>query len=375
MRRLILSLIVMLASSFSVWADDWVCMNIQKIPEDLTASIYERKDTNGKTCALLRVQILDINAKFKGNIVGEVERQGNEYLVYVPVNTREITILPSKGEVVVVDLPEMDSKVTYLIEMSQGENSLEGKQLNYNAMSLQELTALANKGDCLAQRKLGEIFSQGLENQKVNYKKSFSWYSKAALQGDAFSMCELGKHYINGCGIEKDLNKAYEWVMKSAERKNANAQLIIGSMYYDGIGVERDLDEALEWFEKSAEQGNAFAQYMAGLCLFTGDIFVFDEDEALKYFKKAAMNGCREAQCILGVLYSTEDSDYFNPKQAFFWEKMAADQELPMAMYHLGTFYENAIGTVTDIKEAKNYYKKAADRGVEKAKVALERLK
>ena len=73
--------------------------------------------------------------------------------------------------------------------------------------------------------------------------------------------------------------------------------------------------------------------------------------------------------------FVTEDSDYFNPKQAFFWEKMAADQELPMAMYHLGTFYENAIGTVTDIKEAKNYYKKAADRGVEKAKVALERLK
>ena len=240
MRRLILSLIVMLSSSFSVWADDWVCMNIQKIPEDLTASIYERKDTKGKACALLRVQILDNNAKFKGNIVGDVERQGNEYLVYIPINTREITILPSKGDKVIIDLPETEPKVTYLIEMSQGETSLDGKQLNYNAMSVEELTVLANKNNSLAQRKLGEIYSLGLDGQSIDYKKGFMWFTKAALQGDAYSMCEVGKYYFGGYGIPKDLKKAYEWFSKSAEKNNANAQFMLGSMYFNAVGVEQD---------------------------------------------------------------------------------------------------------------------------------------
>lgn len=217
MRRLILSLIVMLSSSFSVWADDWVCMNIQKIPEDLTASIYERK--------------------------------GNEYLVYIPINTREITILPSKGDNVIIDLPVTESKVTYLIEMSQGETSLDGKQLNYNAMSVQELTALANM-----------------------------WFTKAALQGEAYSMCEVGKYYFGGYGIPKDLKKAYDWFSKSAEK---NAQ------------------KFLHYVQKAVAKGNAIAQNLMGCCYLDGTGVTPSRNEAMVWLQKAVDNNVEEAKEVL----------------------------------------------------------------------------
>ena len=75
-----------------VLADNWVCMKVEKVQEDLTASILERKDAKGKSCALLRVQILDNNVKFAGDIVGEVKRDGNEYLVYVRVTCKSVWI-------------------------------------------------------------------------------------------------------------------------------------------------------------------------------------------------------------------------------------------------------------------------------------------
>lgn len=376
MRRLILSLIVLLASSYSVWADDWVCMNIQKIPEDLTASIYERKDTKGKGCALLRVQILDNNAKFKGDIIGGVERQGNEYLVYIPVNTREITILPSNGDNVIIDLPVTESKATYLIEMSQGETSLNGRQLNYNAMSVQELTTLANKNNSLAQRKLGEIYSLGLEGQLVDYKKGFKWYTQAALQGDAYSMCELGKYYFGGNGISKDLKKAYEWFSKSAEKNNATAQFMIGSMYFNAVGVEQDFKKAMTWFQKSAAQGYVFGYTNMGLCYYLGLGVEKDFKKAVEYTKKAAMMGCSQAQCLLGMIFGNDEvKDLYNPKQAFFWMKMSADQGWSLALYYLGMFYEEAIGTPKDLKNAKECYQKALELGVDDAKGALDNLK
>ena len=154
-----------------VLADNWVCMKVEKVQEDLTASILERKDAKGKSCALLRVQILDNNVKFAGDIVGEVKRDGNEYLVYVPAVTQEFTVHPSKGASVTVSLPRMESKATYVVEMGEGETSLDDIQLNYNAMSVKELTNLANKNNRLAQRKLGDIYSVGSDEVPIDYAK------------------------------------------------------------------------------------------------------------------------------------------------------------------------------------------------------------
>ena len=50
----------------------------------------------------------------------------------------------------------------------------------------------------------------------------------------------------------------------SAERGSAGAQLILGRRYLDGEGVPKDIQEARKWLEKSAAQGNSDATAMLG---------------------------------------------------------------------------------------------------------------
>jgi len=47
---------------------------------------------------------------------------------------------------------------------------------------------------------------------------AFSYYRKAAEQGDADSQFMIGEMYQNGEGVEKDLKSAAEWLMKAASQ-------------------------------------------------------------------------------------------------------------------------------------------------------------
>jgi hypothetical protein len=66
--------------------------------------------------------------------------------------------------------------------------------------------------------------------------------------------------YVNGEGVEKDMNQAVELFKKAAEQGHVDAQNNLGAMYFTGEGVNRDEKEAIKWFEKAASQGNSDAQ-------------------------------------------------------------------------------------------------------------------
>ena len=53
------------------------------LPMDLSASQYERKDLNGQPCALVKVQLATMGARFEGNVVGSADYKTNEYWVYM----------------------------------------------------------------------------------------------------------------------------------------------------------------------------------------------------------------------------------------------------------------------------------------------------
>ena len=48
-----------------------------------------------------------------------------------------------------------------------------------------------------------------------NYVRAIEWYKKAAENGDANAMKQLGSMYYYGIGIEHDLQKAEEWKRKA----------------------------------------------------------------------------------------------------------------------------------------------------------------
>ena len=85
-----------------------------------------------------------------------------------------------------------------------------------------------------------------------------------AEKGDAVAQHKLGVLYDHGWGVEKDAVHAVEWYRKAAEQGQVNAQYNLARMYDNGLGVKKDATQAVAWYRKAAEQGDADAQCNLG---------------------------------------------------------------------------------------------------------------
>ena len=57
-----------------------------------------------------------------------------------------------------------------------------------------------------------------------------------AEKGDSNAQALLGRKYLEGEGVDIDINKAFEWLQKSVAQNNPEAQLYLAS-YYINIWV------------------------------------------------------------------------------------------------------------------------------------------
>jgi len=82
----------------------------------------------------------------------------------------------------------------------------------------------AEKGDAVAQDKLGNLYSRGA-GVPLDYKQAAEWYSKAAEQGFALAQSNLAFMYYKGEGVQKDDVKAYAWLsLAAAQGKSKDAE-------------------------------------------------------------------------------------------------------------------------------------------------------
>ncbi|MEK8016860.1 MAG: tetratricopeptide repeat protein [Candidatus Parabeggiatoa sp.] len=85
-------------------------------------------------------------------------------------------------------------------------------------------------------------------------------FLKRAEKGNAVAQFKLGVLYTKGEEVERDLTQAAEWYRKAAEQGHKNAQFKLGRFYEKGKGLEADLTQAEHWYQKAAEQGHKNAQ-------------------------------------------------------------------------------------------------------------------
>lgn len=120
----------------------------------------------------------------------------------------------------------LGTQMTYLsarrpAKLSAGECGLRGGEyVMYDRASLD--TALsawlpaANGGDPEAQAYVGELHERGIGKQPPNFAEAARWYRKAADQGFARGMINLGFLYEKGLGVEHDPATALQWYRKAA---------------------------------------------------------------------------------------------------------------------------------------------------------------
>ncbi len=81
-----------------------------------------------------------------------------------------------------------------------------------------------------------------------------------ADKGDAGAQSALGTFYFCGNGIKQDYDEAVTWFKKAAEQGYPIAEYNLGYCYYHGEGVEQDYAEAAKWWTKAAEQGDGASE-------------------------------------------------------------------------------------------------------------------
>ena len=91
--------------------------------------------------------------------------------------------------------------------------------------------------------------------------EAVSWYEKAAAQENTCAAYRLGKLYLEGKDVPKDVPKAVDYLTFSAEQGNQYAQYALGKLYLAGQDVKQDREQAWAYFYESAEQGNEYANF------------------------------------------------------------------------------------------------------------------
>ena len=91
MKKLFLIIILAIASAPGVRAQE-PQVEFALDPIDVSARTMQRLDLHGEKCALVKVRVLGSDVSFRGSVMGDVKKDGSEYWVYMPGNTKMLQI-------------------------------------------------------------------------------------------------------------------------------------------------------------------------------------------------------------------------------------------------------------------------------------------
>ena len=202
-----------------------------------------------------------------------------------------------------------------------------------------QLLIMADKGDNQSQLSLANWFSKHSKGNPKYKKAAFSWYMKAANQGNHDAMFQLGSCYENGNGVERDFLEAANWYKRAANKGSAPACQKLFFFYLDGcICLVKNTVEAKKWLAKFESMADGSDLCNLGCIFDAGNGTRVDKTMAVRLYKKASEKGNATAQ------------------------------------YNLGVCYENGTGVGQDINMAKYWYEKAAAQGSSKAQQCLLKI-
>ena len=187
----------------------------------------------------------------------------------------------------------------------------------------------------------------------------------------------LGKMYYNGersAMIPVDRHQAFLWWQIAAEKGHVDSLNDLAGCYIQGIGVEKNIEEGLKQLKKAVALNNARACYNLGLHSMLGDIVKRDPAEAVRLWQIAADQGHPGALYNLGWCYADGEGVKQNTAQAFKLWLQAAEKGDSAAQLNCARCYRDGRETERNMKEAIKWYRKAADAGMPRAMFELAQI-
>ncbi len=109
-----------------------------------------------------------------------------------------------------------------------------------------------------AQHALAVMLERGIGGKK-DMREALLWYRKAAANGYAPALLNLGFIYVKGVSVPQDFKKARDYFERAAASNLAEAQYNLGLLYQHGLGVEKNVPMAFKWFSLAVANQNAAA--------------------------------------------------------------------------------------------------------------------
>lgn len=220
--------------------------------------------------------------------------------------------------------------------------------------------AVAEKNYVSSLHSLGTMYREGLHFPQ-DTEVAIDYFEKAAEQGMAEAMEDLTCLYDE----VEDYDKAAYWAQKALEADENNTVLILLGYYYlEGSGVEKDIEKGLELLHRAASLDSI------GLChlghVYRNGVGVeADIQEAINWYRRAAIKGNKDGMILLGHMLRRGETGIENYAEAMKWYQRANEGEPNAeALNSMGIMYNHGLGVETDIDKAIDLYEQAVELGL-----------
>ena len=256
----------------------------------------------------------------------------------------------------------------------EAKGLLDRESENYEPTKAVELLIESAKLGCgVAKYRLGKMFLRGDDVAKdVDY--ALRWLEESVSEGNPFAEYLLGKTYLKGEDVTRDTDRAEELLRRCADRGNKYAEYTLGKALLDGELLVQDIPEAVRLLTASAEQGFPNAEYILGKLYYKGEIVPLDLPKAIELLERATEKGNPYAAYLAGKLRLTED-EVKDIEKAIRNFEIAAANGNDFAEYQLGKIYLYGRDTEQDMQKALEWLEKAANHGNQYALQLLHSIK
>ncbi len=158
---------------------------IRALPNDLSASVYQRNDFNGTPCALIKVAFPKAGAEFEGNVIGTTEYKAGEYWVYMTANSKFLKMKHAEYSPLMIQFDgntvgSVESKRVYGVKVSAGA----AKQPVTFKITPSDAVLTVDQKECATTNGIAEIMLLPEEHTYVVFSEGYK------TQGSKFMVYE-----------------------------------------------------------------------------------------------------------------------------------------------------------------------------------------